>query len=364
MRRHLTPKPRRNRPGITIVDVAVVLAIVATAIALIFPATRSARITSRRVQCLNNIKNLNVAVIDYQSIDADKFPFLVTGDEGRGDSWCIQLLPVLDSAALARLLRDDRRQVIQSDGTPNLSLRFFTCPDDSNNFRADGGLSYAANAGYLTDDVWGRPEADQRTQLMTLHAAGTIHFGGDTFEERVRRQFGTGLFWRECSAVEDVRSADTNRARAPRMTGRFVQEGDGLRYTLLFAENCQSRNWASTNVNDVGFGLFVTTNPGTAAPDPAVPTGRIGRSGPLSLDAGWGLADERRSAMVNSNPKSAPGQAPRPSSQHSGGWINVGYADGHAATLDEGIDPTVYARLLTPRGESHGQLVVRPEQID
>jgi prepilin-type processing-associated H-X9-DG protein len=353
----------RFRRGLTILEVVVVLIILVVSAALFLPATRSARGPARKVQCLNNIKNLSVAVSNYQSNNGDRLPFLVNGDGVTGDSWCIQLLPLLDSAALARQLRDHRESVIVN-GTPNLTLRPFACPEDEHNFRANGGLSYAANAGYLSDDVWGRPTADLAATLDTLHTPGTLRLGGESFEDRMALHSATGVFWRAIGAVDNSAQSASERPRAPRMTGEAIQKGDGLTYTLLFAENIQSRNWASTNVNDIGFGLLVKSAR-DGSPQLSAATGRIGASGPLALDPGWKIYDDpKRNPSPNSNILAEPGTAPRPSSQHSGGILNVGYTDGHAANLSEQIDPSILARLITSQGERYGQQPVAPNDIE
>lgn len=351
------------RRGITALEVVVVLIVLVLSAALFLPATRTAGVAARKVQCLNNVKNLSVAVTNYQSNNGDRLPFLVDGDGVTGDSWCIQLLPLLDSAALARQLRDHRESVIVN-GTPNLTLRFFTCPDDEYNFRANGGLSYAANAGYLSDEVWGRPTADMAATLDTLHAPGTLRLGGESFEERMALHSATGVFWRAIGAVDNSTQSASERPRASRMTGEAIQQGDGLTYTLLFAENIQSRNWASTNVNDIGFGLLVKSAP-DGSPQLSSATGRIGASGPLALDPGWKIFDDpKRNPSPNTNISAEPGTAPRPSSQHSGGIINVGYADGRATNLSEQIAPSILARLVTSQGERYGQQPVAPNDIE
>lgn len=150
------------------------------------------------------------------------------------------------------------------------------------------------------------------------------------------------------------------------MTGDYVSRHDGLTNTLLFAENVQSRNWASANVNDIGFGLSVKTLDSTGEPDHSNPTGRIGAAGePLALRPGWSLAGPGgNDAGLNANLRAKPGHAPRPSSDHAGGVINVSFADGRAIAISESIDPTVYARLLTPAGEAYGQEKVDPIPIE
>ncbi|MCC7422899.1 MAG: DUF1559 domain-containing protein [Planctomycetaceae bacterium] len=350
------------RKGFTLIELLVVISIIATLIALVTPAVQSARAAARKVQCLNNVKNLAVAVQNYQSNNGDKLPYLVNGDGTTGDSWCIQLLPLLDSAALARQIRDNRGSVIVS-GVPNLSLRVFTCPDDQNNFRTDGGLSYAGNAGYISSGHWGGTET-----TTDYHRAGSISpnltmaaQSAATAAQLYNVHSATGALWRPHN------TADTN---ALRITGDFIQRGDGLQYTLLFAENIQSRNWASTSTNDIAFGASVTL--ATGKPDTSAATGKLGTSSSvmtncLAFTSGYALSDGTSgsdNAYPNANITASVGTSPRPSSQHTGGIVNVGYTDGHAANLSEQVDPTVFARLLTPDGGRYGQLVINPNEIE
>lgn len=360
-----------TRKGFTLIELLVVISIIATLIALVTPAVQSARAAARKVQCLNNVKNLAVAVNNYQSNNGDKLPYLVNGDGSTGDSWCIQLLPLLDSAAIARQIRDNRGSIINSTTLiPNLSLRFYTCPDDQNNFRVDGGLSYAGNAGYISSAHWGGTDA---------HYAGTIspNYSTTVTPNATAAQLynvhsATGIFWRP--------NVTGGGSRALRMTGDFVQRGDGLTYTLLFAENIQSQNWASTNVNNIGFGASVTLASGKPN---GTATGAIGSSS-LGLEYSLGLggtvvngnpismntyaltdgASGDDNAYPNANITAAVGSQPRPSSQHTGGIVNVGYTDGHAANLSEQVDPSVFARLLTPDGGRYGQLVINPNEVE
>src|SRR6201992_1996163 len=58
---------RLQRRGFTLIELLVVIAIIAVLIALLLPAVQAAREAARRAQCVNNLKQLSLAALNYES---------------------------------------------------------------------------------------------------------------------------------------------------------------------------------------------------------------------------------------------------------------------------------------------------------
>jgi prepilin-type N-terminal cleavage/methylation domain-containing protein/prepilin-type processing-associated H-X9-DG protein len=66
-------KSAPSRRGFTLIELLVVIAIIAVLIALLLPAVQAAREAARRAQCVNNMKQIGLALHNYHSVN-DCFP--------------------------------------------------------------------------------------------------------------------------------------------------------------------------------------------------------------------------------------------------------------------------------------------------
>jgi len=106
----------RPRFGFTLVELLVVIAIIGVLVALLLPAVTAARESARRTQCINNLKQLGLAMINYHDSmkslpmgavyvdpDAPSWTDKASTDfraPGWGATWAILILPYIEQQAM------------------------------------------------------------------------------------------------------------------------------------------------------------------------------------------------------------------------------------------------------------------------
>ena len=203
----------RNRAGLTLVEVFVIVVVLGLLLALTVPFMADARGPVRRMQCTANQKNLAVALLNYDSAHGH-FPGYVNrvGQTSDGKrvvgSWVIPILPRLDRDDLSALWTsgralDDRDR----DGNPDgyVSIPLLLCPSHpSQGNPPDTGNSYVVNCGLPGD--------------------------GDTAAD--------GVF----------HNHDVDKP----LLVSIKDIADGAAMTLLLSENVQAGRWTDTGEADLG----------------------------------------------------------------------------------------------------------------
>ncbi len=125
----------QSRHGFTLVELLVVIAIIGILIALLLPAVQAAREAARRMQCANNLKQIGLAVLNYEFTSG----MLPAGGVANGPccqtksgvNWAIAILPNLEQQALFSLYQPDA--YLEDEANRQLResvVATYVCPSD------------------------------------------------------------------------------------------------------------------------------------------------------------------------------------------------------------------------------------------
>jgi prepilin-type N-terminal cleavage/methylation domain-containing protein/prepilin-type processing-associated H-X9-DG protein len=116
----LMPKRRgfADRPGFTLIELLVVIAIIAVLIALLLPAVQAAREAARRMQCVNNLKQIGLGLHNYHQTN-NSFP---PGAVAWLDNAMTAMGNNYSASAHARLLPNIEQQALYNGMNWNLSV--------------------------------------------------------------------------------------------------------------------------------------------------------------------------------------------------------------------------------------------------
>ena len=164
----LSKKTSDQRFAFTLVELLVVIAIIGILIGMLLPAVQQVREAARRIQCANNLRQIGLATLNYESafmVFPESYRRPENAPTNRGWSAQALLLPYLDQGNLSANI-DFEREYVDPTQTVNLGngpqllasarIPSYICPSEIiDQVRIDGDtgdpehypLNYAANAG-------------------------------------------------------------------------------------------------------------------------------------------------------------------------------------------------------------------------
>jgi prepilin-type N-terminal cleavage/methylation domain-containing protein/prepilin-type processing-associated H-X9-DG protein len=130
-----------RRRGFTLIELLVVIAIIAVLIALLLPAVQAAREAARRAQCVNNLKQIGLAVMNYESNNGSLPPTGAVSPSGNPPQnignfgMKVRLLPFIEQQTLYNTLNvsyNGEAPQGQNDTILTTQINAYLCPSDAN----------------------------------------------------------------------------------------------------------------------------------------------------------------------------------------------------------------------------------------
>jgi prepilin-type N-terminal cleavage/methylation domain-containing protein/prepilin-type processing-associated H-X9-DG protein len=242
----------QKRKGFTLIELLVVIAIIAVLIALLLPAVQSAREAARRSQCVNNLKQIGLAIHNYASVNDALPPGGASGyDKSRANgNWVggppqnfgmkARILPYMEQQQMYNALNFNVTAIWGTDSGPGNSVdggplnqtvfvakvSSFVCPSDGNipggSYPQGQGVSYANNMGLnrynsgwassgptstLGDDT---AITKPRTfATITDGTSNTVMFSEWVKGKGVNQVLGLNIVWQGNSPLQQIPFAQT-----------------------------------------------------------------------------------------------------------------------------------------------------------
>ena len=324
----------KARRGFTLIELLVVIAIIAVLIALLLPAVQAAREAARRIQCVNNLKQLGLGMQNYHDVIGTFPPGARSVTWG---TWYHFVLPYLEQTAIGNsfnFMGASSPTTLTYSAAANLTattarISVFQCPSDEGEAQllSIPSGNYGCNYGNTGTGYF---QLDGSTNPAT--------YNGVLFQ-------GAPFYWVSVGGAGSI-------ARAFGTCSSIASMTDGTSNTLLLAEVIQGKdNGAITDLRGFiqygpssGFATFLAPN--STSPD--LLNQKVYCAYPFSNNPPCKFRTDAPGYPGDTSPGiNADTYASR--SRHPGG-VNTLFADGSVHFIKNSVSIATWRALSTPRG--------------
>jgi prepilin-type N-terminal cleavage/methylation domain-containing protein/prepilin-type processing-associated H-X9-DG protein len=359
----------RTSYGFTLVELLVVIAIIGILVALLLPAIQSAREAARRAQCLNNLKQLGVAHLNYENTFKGFVPMAKywcngaaacefgapAGGWNDDHGWYLPLMPFIEQQGLKDLVDPDRSfSDPVNRAARQVKIPIHECPSDigiqENEWNSGPDparwsrvrTNYVVNAG---NTVYGQHD------LYAVGSANYVPFGGAPFGPgeptpvaRISDGTSNTLMMSEIRILPENFSwggpySDTQTALGGQIFTGWNEPNSQAADAL-----CRLNEWMNNAGVREGFLAQGLTFPPLLSTDSS--------AGGIAIGGRGGSATVRgeRSMLATLHSNGHKQQWITARSHHPGG-VNASRCDGSVGFYQEDIDLAVWRALSTAAGE-------------
>jgi len=255
----------KRMSGFTLVELLVVIAIIGVLVALLLPAVQSAREAARRAQCTNNLKQIGIAVHNYEDVWKAMPPGCYHGVFG---TWVLHILPFMEQTALHQQyvnsggIASFRNGGIRYGGAQNLpvtttQLKAYVCPSDTKSAQA-GIISGVTFHNYVAN--YGNTVRGRVSPVGTTGSGLPNQFGGAPFIEVIHQQTADSTYYTYIMLANEAPFKDKTR---------MAEITDGTSNTLAVSETVQGKGGDLRGFGWWGGGAHFETllTPNSSLPD-------------------------------------------------------------------------------------------------